>query len=280
MNKPRLYIPRKVYQKVMHFVNECSSEVSGFGLCSYVPDKNYFWVRDVFLLDQEVGSAHTDIDAEALGKLEYECLRDKREGELNFWWHSHVNMSVFWSGQDTQTINNIAKNGYCLATVFNKKNEMRSAVSFKSQFGVMFIDELDTIVYDPEPSANDIATWNDEIKAKVRERVHRFAVPEQRGFTFGDLYTDSYFTPRRKHNDNWTMPTEREAEARAEKWAKTAPHVMQDLPFFLACVITKKHPHKFDSESLHYTHDQWEQLDRITTDFINTYPNFKLEKYL
>lgn len=280
MTKPRLFIPRKVHQKIMHFVSKCDLEVSGMGLCSYVADGNYFWVRDVYLLEQEVGSAHTDIDAKALGKLEYECLRDKREGDLNFWWHSHVNMNVFWSGQDTETITNIGKNGYCLATVFNKRGEMRSAVSFASQFGTMLVDELETKVYDAEPSKSDLEQWDAEIKAKVRER--KFTPQVQRTFDFDMFNHTPYYdhAARRKYTDSWAMPTEREAESRAEKWAKTIPYALQDLQTFLACVITKKHPNKFDAESLHYTHEQWETIDRLSTEFINTYPNFKLEKYL
>lgn len=177
--KVRLYIPRKVYHKIDYFVQKCSGEVSGMGLVSYVADGNYFWVRDVFLLEQEVGSAHTDIDPVSLGQLEYHVLKNKLEGELNFWWHSHVNMATFWSGTDIETINKIGSNGYCVATVFNKKREMRSAVSFKSE-GMLsgmytFIDEVETTVYDAQPTEADKAEWDAEIEAKVKEKKYVYS---------------------------------------------------------------------------------------------------------
>lgn len=274
MNKPRLYIPRKVHQKIMHFVTECDSEVSGMGLCSYDQAKNYFWVRDVYLLDQEVGSAHTDIDAESLGKLEYECLRDKREGDLNFWWHSHVNMGVFWSGQDTQTINSIGKNGYCLATVFNKRSEMRSAVAFSTQFGNIFLDELETIIYDAPPSKTDIEVWNSELSTKVRKpKYNSLYSPKQ--FDFESDWPYKY-----SRSDKWTTPTEDEAIKRAKTWAKSCPEVLADVHTFLACVSTKLHPRKFDTESLYFSQAQWTKLDEHVTEFITKHPNFNVQEYL
>lgn len=174
MSKPRLFIPRTVYQQIMHWVNQEDLEVSGMGKIKYVKDGNYFYVSKVYLLDQEVGAAHTDIDAEALGKLEYETF--KQDGDLNFWWHSHVKMDVFWSGTDTSTIKTMGGNGYCVATVFNQHKKMRTAVCYKAttDFGetVTFIDECDTIIYDPEPSAETIARWTEDYKAKVRRKSY------------------------------------------------------------------------------------------------------------
>ena len=37
-------------------------------------------------------------------------------------------MGVFWSGTDHQAIEQIGKNGWVLATVFNKKAEQRTAI--------------------------------------------------------------------------------------------------------------------------------------------------------
>lgn len=174
MNKPKLYIPRTVYQQIMHWVNQEDLEVSGMGKVHYVADGNYFYVSKVYLLEQEVGSAHTDIDAVALGKLEYQTM--KQDGDLNFWWHSHVKMGVFWSGTDTNTIKTMGGNGYCVATVFNQLNAMRTAVCYKAKtdFGetLHFMDECETIVYDPEPSAETKAQWTAQYKELVKRKVY------------------------------------------------------------------------------------------------------------
>lgn len=165
-----IYIPRHIYTKIMYWVNKSNLEVSGFGKVVFSKEDNFFYVKDVYLLDQLVGSAHTDIDPTALGKLMYESR--EVEGDLNFWWHSHVNMDVFWSGTDKETIEEIGKQGYCLATVFNKKYEMRSALCFKASgmFGdtTVFKDEMKTVIYDTIPEETKTA-WDNQYTSKVKE---------------------------------------------------------------------------------------------------------------
>lgn len=137
------------HKKIMYWVNKCDKEVSGFSTVQYIPASKTFYVKDSFLLEQEVGSAHTDIDAKSLGKLLYKTRDQRAENfELRLWWHSHVNMSVFWSGTDRATIEDLGKNGWIVATVFNKKNEWHSAVCVKtsSDLGsdVTFYDAIKT----------------------------------------------------------------------------------------------------------------------------------------
>jgi len=197
--KPKLYIPRTTHSKIMHWVNSSNLEVGGMGMVHYNKDENYFWIGDGYLLDQEVGAATTDIDAEAVGKLEMQVMG--QPGNLNWWWHSHVNMSVFWSGTDRETITKYGRNGFMLATVFNKRNEMRSAICYRAttDFGnaVVFVDELETIVYDViDPQ--DVEKWTQEFKAKVREKTYAvsntftFDSSKYDGYSYGD-YTDNLY---------------------------------------------------------------------------------------
>lgn len=188
--KPKLYIPRTTHSKIMHWVNSSHLEVGGMGMVHYNKDENYFWIGDGYLLDQEVGAATTDIDAEAVGKLEMQVMG--QPGNLNWWWHSHVNMSVFWSGTDRETITKYGRNGFMMATVFNKRNEMRSAICYKAQtdFGesIVFVDELETIVYDAVDPV-EVEKWTQEFKAKVREKSYaplRTSYADYDGYAFGD----------------------------------------------------------------------------------------------
>lgn len=168
MNKPRVYIDRKVYNKIMHFVDKSDVEVSGMG--KVVKGKGYFRVIDAVILPQSNGPTTTDITPEGMAKAEF-LLKDQK-GELNFWWHSHVNMGVFWSGTDTDTIQEIGRHGYLLATVFNKKREMRSAVHFENPFTdealgtSVFLDELETYIYDGITD-KDTALWNAEYDKNI-----------------------------------------------------------------------------------------------------------------
>ena len=55
-------------------------------------------------------------------------------------------MSCFWSGTDTETIRQLGDKGWCLATVFNKKEDSRSAYYQKGDDFIpeIFMDDMDT----------------------------------------------------------------------------------------------------------------------------------------
>lgn len=176
-----LVIRPEVHQKVMYWVDKCHLEVSGFGKVVYHEGTDTFEVVAVYLLDQEVGPAHTNIDAAALGKLMYQT--HKEEGELKWWWHSHVNMSTFWSDTDKDTIKELGHQGWAVATVFNKKGEHRSALAYRTEhptFGIQghMLDELPLKV-GYAVAAHEQEVWAEELRTKVREpKATQLAWPE------------------------------------------------------------------------------------------------------
>lgn len=173
--KPVVKIDSIVKQKIMHWVNASSYECSGIG--KLLIENGEIRVIDAILLPQKNTSATTDIDAEDLGKAMF-LLKDQ-PGELRFWWHSHVNMSVFWSGTDMATIRSIGSNGWFVSSVFNKKWESRTCLYMKKPFET-FIDEIPLIEYHAIP-ADVRARWDEEYKANVRN------IPEKRDWaTPGD----------------------------------------------------------------------------------------------
>ena len=127
-------------------------------------------VVEAMLLPQTNGSTHTDIEPEHVGKLMFK-MKDT-PGDLRFWWHSHVNMNVFWSGTDTATIEKLGAEGWFLSTVFNKRKEMRSA--YYSAKGAstpwgdqsLFLDELTTII--PDFVSDKAADWDAQYAENVK----------------------------------------------------------------------------------------------------------------
>jgi|SRR5690625_1852362 len=131
--KPVRYTDR-AYSKIQQWVQLCPKEISGYGTVKIVDD--HFVVTDAFLLEQEVTSVTTEIDALATAHLMDE-LSDREEelGELRLWWHSHVDMDVFWSATDEEAIRTIRGNPYLVSSVFNKKGEVRTRVdSFSTPY--------------------------------------------------------------------------------------------------------------------------------------------------
>lgn len=159
---------QEVFDKIMFWVDKSPVEVSGFGRV-VIKDGN-FTVVSAYLLDQENSGASTDIAPEAMAKLMYESRED--EGHLNFWWHSHVNMAVYWSGTDTETIKQIGEQGWCLSTVFNKKDESRSAYYQKGDdfMPEIFMDDLESsTMYITD---NKQAEWEEEYTKKCKAKKY------------------------------------------------------------------------------------------------------------
>lgn len=143
---PKVHIEDRVFQKIMFWCNKADKyEVSGLGNVVFDEKNNTFIVNEVYLLEQENTGSTTDLNESAIGRLMHEHYKSGIVGDLNFWWHSHADMNVFWSGTDMATIEELGKNGWFLSTVFNKKEEMRSAYHSTEGVGV-FVDNLDTTI--------------------------------------------------------------------------------------------------------------------------------------
>lgn len=152
MTDLHITIDDMVFQKIMHWVNREDYEVSGFGNVVVKPDGALHVVEAIMLPQENTGST-TDIEAEHITKAMFQMHKQKAPGEMRWWWHSHVMMDVFWSGTDRGTINELASQGWFCATVFNQKEEMRSAYAQAVSLAcspderrIYMLDDIDTYI--------------------------------------------------------------------------------------------------------------------------------------
>lgn len=224
----KVYIDRKVYQKIMHWVDKAEGEVSGMG--SIVKGPGYMRVVSACMLPQENGATSTDLDADGVAKAMY-LLRNE-PGEMNFWWHSHVNMGVFWSGTDTATIEELGRNGFLLATVFNKKREMRSALWYQSPYkdeslgDHMFLDELETQIFD-SLTKEEVTAWDEEYTRNIIEKKYKSIYDSNRWSASGYRATGY---PERGEDGRFLGLSKRERK-RLKKQGKTGITGTGTLPF-------------------------------------------------
>lgn len=164
-------IEGKTYAKIMHWIEKATGEVSGLG--KVIVDGNEMLVTDAILLDQENTAASTELEADAITKAMYE-MREV-EGHLNFWWHSHANMDVFWSGTDKDTILQLGEKGWVLASVFNKKREVKTAYYQKSNgfYPSVFVDDICTREI-WSISDNELSSWDEEFKQKCKTKTSTY----------------------------------------------------------------------------------------------------------
>lgn len=219
----KVIIPEPVYKKIMYWVNKADFEVSGMGTVT-VSEPGIFVIEDVFLLKQEGTSTTTDIDANAMGKAMYEVHSRGLKGSLNFWWHSHVNMSTFWSGTDTDTIKQLGANGYLVASVFNKKEEVRSAFCTKAEIPylgprVELIDDITTEILvnvDTELEAQWCKEFDENVTRKTYQYQQSWNYWDNDQFTTYDRRGGGYRQSER-HGEIWWQPKGQQKAALKEE---------------------------------------------------------------
>ncbi len=176
LNNTRIIFDREAYSKILYFVDKSYQEVSGLGKVIREADGT-FLVKDVMMLPQKNTMGSTDIDATDVAKAQYEMRNTP--GELNFWWHSHVDMDVFWSGTDIDTIASIGGAGYVVASVFNKRREQKNAIYCNLPFGEtplkIFLPEMPHQVVTYLPKAT-FDLWDAEYEKNVKKNFTLAAI--------------------------------------------------------------------------------------------------------
>src|SRR3989337_2802410 len=99
-----LFITRKAGLLLRYAIEEQpDQEISGFGHTNL--EDGVIMMDDVYIPEQEVGGAHTDIDADRLMDFMID-LASKKQALTNWrvWWHSHAKMGVSPSNTDEDTL--------------------------------------------------------------------------------------------------------------------------------------------------------------------------------
>jgi hypothetical protein len=121
----KLYISETANAKLRAFIDTCEYEISGLGKVEELGGN--FELVDVVILEQDVTGVKTDMRDNALGKFAFDLQKKGDDiSKWNCWWHSHVNMSAYFSGTDTDTIESSNEQRYMVSLVGNKKKEWQA----------------------------------------------------------------------------------------------------------------------------------------------------------
>ena len=127
------YIEKKDWSKVISYAqaawDEYKSEIGG--MMVVVKDTDDDWsVQDPVILKQTISAGNTHLDKEELAKYYTRAAMKYKDNEFRFcWWHSHHTMGAFWSGTDTNTIDEYSDGDFSFALVVNLKEEYKFRVS-------------------------------------------------------------------------------------------------------------------------------------------------------
>lgn len=207
LKPPQILFDRVAFNKISHWVDKSPVEISGLGKVTRNKDGS-FTVTDAMLLPQKNSHASTDIEAVDVCKAMY-ALRDV-PGTLNFWWHSHAHMGAFWSGTDTDTIQTFGAGGWCIATVFNKRGERKSAFFIKARMGDGE-DDFVTVLLEDIPSRvvtfiskEETDAWDAEYDKNVKQEITSYLPAVMDGdysYAGGNIGLSPWFSRSREVED-------------------------------------------------------------------------------
>lgn len=164
----KLHIEKLAWDKMMAFTDLCPDEISGLGKVEVRAGE--LVVTDVAIFEQRVSSAHSTITMESLAKFQQERVSGGESmKQWCFWWHSHANMSVFFSTTDTSTIDSSTEFPWLVSLVTNKKHELKARLDLFTPVRV-FVDLEVEVLQEDNPEVK--ALCQAEITAKVTTPTH------------------------------------------------------------------------------------------------------------
>jgi hypothetical protein len=113
------------------FVKACPEEINGFGYLEQYAT-NELVLTDVFILEQTVTPASVVTDSRTVCRHLTEMVRQGIPTErMRFQWHSHVDFNPYYSGTDTDTIDNAYTEApWMISMVLNKFEEFECRIDW------------------------------------------------------------------------------------------------------------------------------------------------------
>lgn len=200
----KIHFTNEAFLKLKYFVGLATGEVSGFGRTEVTGES--IFVKDIIVLEQQVSSGSTIIEENAVNDFLHDLIeRDEDPAEWNIWWHSHGNMSAFWSLTDDATIEEMNM-PWVLSIVASKGSGVISdEVGEITLLCRVDIFEPSRLTFDKLPwlysSENDaILEWCDaEMREKVKEVRFQFGWKKKKKSSKGKK-ASSY--PKRSSNQS------------------------------------------------------------------------------
>lgn len=189
---PVIRVSRQALHKMFLYVKIGTKEVGWMGtLLDNREEDGEFYLKDVFLAEQEVTSVQTNLTTDGVAGMMNELMLrpDAMEicNNLKFWGHSHVNMGVGPSGQDEDTVVDLRgeTTDYFLRGIFNKRGEVKFT---------LFLYDENIKIDDCKWYSEDEVT--DELEASIQkefdEKVTESTFTHQDWNTYGGAYGNTY----------------------------------------------------------------------------------------
>lgn len=228
---PRIGITSDALAKMFIYVQECTDEIGWLGTVQALESGRHFIIDDVYLFEQQVHGATTEITPEGLATFGEELLSTSGGldtwNRMQMWGHSHVNMMVSPSGQDDKQMEEFSQIGhdFFIRLICNKKGDMKLDF-FNYKLGITFIDVPWEIMQSSEENSiqEEIFRLQFELEQKqaVRETAYKETIKEEMKQKVRKFQTQTYAQTKNFknaygywENDVWHRYTDEEKKISA-----------------------------------------------------------------
>jgi len=134
-------IEAAAWARLRHWVNLAGNdEVSCLGLIEEIKDCDRITallVSDIYLLEQEVSGADTELEDKAVANLMIHLATEGVDtSRLKCWIHSHSTMKTFWSGTDEECCSQLINDSYSVSIVTNLRGDILTRIDIYNPFRV------------------------------------------------------------------------------------------------------------------------------------------------
>jgi hypothetical protein len=163
----KIVLPYKVKEKMRLYVESLDNEISGFGKVEFNKEEEICTITDIRIFKQKVSAGSSDLEGEDIAQFMTELTK---EGESlvgwNLWWHSHNDMTVFWSGTDTGTMEeNPLDTTFMVSIVTNNNGAFKARIDIYDPIH-MYIDDVPVSIELPQDNS-----LQETIEKEVKELV-------------------------------------------------------------------------------------------------------------
>jgi hypothetical protein len=176
---PKIQITKKASDDMAYLIDKASEEISWLGTVKMLgedPQSATYVIEEIFVIDQHVSGAETEMNEDGLGKFGHEMTQKENGMEvlnrLHFWGHSHVNMDTFASSTDIKQMELFKDNDreYFIRGIFNKAGKAQFSI-FLYELNVEFHDVEWNVLIPPPLSKERRDFWDAEMTDKVHKKV-------------------------------------------------------------------------------------------------------------
>lgn len=200
---PKIFIKPGAFHKMEYYVSLSTNEISWLGTVQKLGEN--FVISDVYLVEQQVSLATTEMTKDGIVELGLELLSSGGIdlcSSLKFWGHSHCLGPTSPSGQDESQMTTFltdlsGTDSYFIRAIVNKHGRMQFTLYLDG--GSIVVNDAEwSLYYQVEDGLKDVV--ESEIAQKVSKMVPTFTGYGKNylGYNPGDFYDNSIYTPPKK----------------------------------------------------------------------------------